>query len=58
MEWSAVGAVPQETRLASQCRSNRITVLAMFWGTPITAGEYTFIGHPRGRGKVLMLTAN
>ena len=20
----------------------------MFWGTPTTAGEYTFIGHPKG----------
>ena len=29
----------------------------VYWGTPITAGEYTFIGHPRGdkAGKVLVL---
>jgi hypothetical protein len=29
----------------------------VFWGTPTTAGEYTFIGHPRGdkAGKVLVL---
>ena len=29
----------------------------MFWGTPITAGEYTFIGHPKGdkASKVLVL---
>jgi hypothetical protein len=29
----------------------------VFWGTPTTAGEYTFIGHPKGDkgGKVLML---
>lgn len=20
----------------------------VFWGTPTTAGEYTFIGHPKG----------
>lgn len=29
----------------------------VFWGTPTTAGEYCFIGHPRGdkEGKVLVL---
>jgi hypothetical protein len=29
----------------------------VFWGTPTTAGEYCFIGHPRGdkAGKVLVL---
>ena len=29
----------------------------VFWGTPTTAGEYTFIGHPKGdkHGKVLVL---
>src|SRR5688572_6208669 len=29
----------------------------VFWGTPTTAGEYTFIGHPKGdtAGKVLVL---
>jgi hypothetical protein len=29
----------------------------VFWGTPTTAGEYTFIGHPRGdeAGKVMVL---
>ena len=29
----------------------------VFWGTPTTAGEYTFIGYPRGdkTGKVLVL---
>jgi hypothetical protein len=29
----------------------------VFWGTPTTAGEYTFIGHPTGdkAGKVLVL---
>ena len=29
----------------------------VFWGTPTTAGEYTFIGHPKGDkgGKVLVL---
>jgi hypothetical protein len=29
----------------------------VFWGTPTTAGEYTFIDHPRGdkAGKVLVL---
>ena len=29
----------------------------VFWGTPTTAGEYTFIGHPKGEraGKVLVL---
>ena len=30
---------------------------AVFWGTLTTAGEYTFIGHPKGdkAGKVLVL---
>ena len=29
----------------------------VFWGTPTAAGEYTFIGNPKGdkAGKVLML---
>jgi hypothetical protein len=29
----------------------------VFWGMPTTAGEYTFIGHPRGdkAGRVLVL---
>jgi hypothetical protein len=29
----------------------------VFWGTPTTAGEYLFIGHPRGdrAGKILVL---
>jgi hypothetical protein len=29
----------------------------VFWGTPTTAGEYTFIRHPRGdkSGKILVL---
>jgi hypothetical protein len=29
----------------------------VFWGTPTTAGEFTFIGHPKGDkdGKVLVL---
>jgi hypothetical protein len=29
----------------------------VFWGTPTTAGEYTFIGNPKGdhAGKVLIL---
>ena len=29
----------------------------VFWGTPTTAGEYTFIGHPKGdtAGKVRVL---
>src|SRR5687767_1426024 len=29
----------------------------VFWGTPTTAGEYTFIGHPKGdkAGRVLVL---
>jgi hypothetical protein len=29
----------------------------VFWGTPTTAGEYTFIGHPKGdkAGKILVL---
>jgi len=29
----------------------------VFWGTPTTAGEYSFIGHPKGdkAGKVLVL---
>jgi hypothetical protein len=67
MERISVGAMPQESQHLNQSMPKRAVRDqkrlgygvgdVLFWGTPTTAGEYIFIGHPKGdrADKVLVL---
>jgi hypothetical protein len=53
-----LGSLPTERGESAASPKNEYSVGdVVFWGMPTTAGEYTFIGHPRGdrAGKVLVL---
>jgi hypothetical protein len=53
-----LGSLPAEKgQSAASTKPDYSVGDVVFWGTPTTAGEYTFIGHPRGdkAGKVLVL---
>jgi hypothetical protein len=52
-----LGSLPAEKGLSAVSKHDYSVGDVVFWGTPTTAGEYTFIGHPKGdkAGKVLVL---
>lgn len=53
-----IGSLPAEKgESAGNPKHDHSVGDVVFWGTPTTAGEYTFIGHPKGdkEGKVLVL---
>lgn len=53
-----LGSLPAEKGQSAASTKHDYSVGdVVFWGTPTTAGEYTFIGHPWGdkAGKVLVL---
>ena len=53
-----LGSLPAEKGQSAASSKHDYSVGdVVFWGTPTTAGEYTFIGHPRGDkdGSVLVL---
>jgi hypothetical protein len=52
-----LGSLPAEKGLSAVIKHDYSVGDVVFWGTPTTAGEYTFIGHPKGDkvGKVLVL---
>jgi hypothetical protein len=53
-----LGSLPAERGQSAASSKNEHSVGdVVFWGTPTTAGEYTFIGHPKGDkdGKILVL---
>jgi hypothetical protein len=52
-----LGSLPAEAEQSAVSKHDYSIGDVVFWGTPTTAGEYTFIGHPKGdtAGKVLVL---
>src|SRR5688572_28471283 len=53
-----LGSLPAEKGLSAVSAKHDYNIAdVVFWGTPTTAGEYTFIDHPKGDkpGKVLVL---
>ena len=58
VEKAPLGSLPaDEGQSAVSARHDYSVGDVVFWGTSTTAGEYTFIGHPKGdkAGKVLVL---
>ena len=44
-----LGSLPAEKGQSAASTKHDYSVGdVVFWGTPTTAGEYTFIGHPKG----------